>query len=143
MRLNGWPGFVLWALLGIVYALGGLAMMSIGIYIIVLATILTIVASRTLQVWPEIIGLAIGPAAAMLWIARRAWDLPRCGPGEQPGVSVSASSSLITEPGNYSEVVQFGCTALDVRSLLWTGIAIGGATLIAYIAARSRRLTTS
>lgn len=144
MRVKGWAGFVLWALLGVVYALGGLAMMSIGIFIVVLAVVLTIVATRTLRVWPDIIGLAMGPSAAMLWIAGRASHLPRCGPGEQQAVfSASASGSFDVERGTFTGVAQFGCTALDAQLLATLSIAVAGATLIAYIVARRRRLTTS
>jgi hypothetical protein len=140
MRVSGWSGFLLWGLVGGLYALACLAMMSIGIYILVIAIVTTIVATRTLRVWPEILGLGVGAPAAIMWIAVRAWDLPRCGPGERDGVAaVSASGSWSVQTGAYSETGRVGCTELEVRFLIWTAIALAAATLVAYIRARRRR----
>jgi hypothetical protein len=143
MRVSGWSAFLLWGLVGGLYALACLAMMSIGIYILLIAIVTTIVATRTLKVWPEILGLAVGAPAAILWIAVRAWDLPRCGPGERDGVAISAvSGSWSVETGAYSETYsetgRIGCTELEVRFLVWTASALAAATLVAYIRARNR-----
>jgi hypothetical protein len=138
MRVSGWSGVLLWGLVGGLYALACLAMMSIGIYILPIAIVTTIVATRTLRVWPEILGLAVGAPAAIMWIAVRAWDLPRCGPGERDGVTVSASGSWSVQTGAYSEAMRIGCTELEVRFLIWTAIALAAATLVAYIRARNR-----
>ena len=140
MRMTGWPGFLLWALVGGLYALACLAMMSIGLFILVVAIVTTIVAARTLRVWPEIIGLALGAPAFMMWIAFRAWDLPRCGPGEQPGVSIAAGSGSV-RLGTFTETVRFGCTELNTQVLKWTASALATAAVVAYIAARYRKLT--
>jgi hypothetical protein len=140
MRMTGWPGFFLWALVGGLYALACLAMMSIGVFILVIAIVTTIVATRTLRVWPEIIGLALGAPAFLSWVAFRALGLPQCGPGERPGISMVAGSGNV-RLGTYTETVQLGCTELNAQSLVWTAAAISIAAVVAYIAARHRKLT--
>lgn len=143
MRTSGWPGFLLWALVGGLYALAYLAMMSIGIFILVVAIIATIIAARTLRAWPELLGLAVGPPAAMMWMAARVWNLPRCGPGEGELVSASASGSLSVQSGTYSQTVHLGCTQWDVSFLMWGAVALGTATVVAYVAARYRMRANS
>lgn len=140
MRVTGWPGFLLWALVGVLYAFACLAMMSIGVFILVIAIITTIVATRTLRVWPEIIGLALGAPAFLSWVAFRALGLPLCGPGERPGVSIAAGSGSV-RLGTFSETVQLGCTELNAQSLMWTAAAVATAAVVAYIAARHRWLS--
>jgi hypothetical protein len=133
MRMTGWPGFLLWALVGVLYAFACLAMMSIGVFILVIAIITTIVATRTLRVWPEIIGLALGAPALLSWVAFRALGLPLCGP-----VAVGSGSVQL---GTFSETVQLGCTELNAQSLMWTAAAVATAAVVAYIAARHRWLS--
>ena len=131
-------------LVGGLYALAFLGMMSIGIYILVIAIVTTILVARRSRVWPEIIGLATSPAAAMLWIAFRAWALPQCGPGERDNLTMSASGSGSLQSGTYSETVHFaGCTSLDAGVLMWSGILLVSATLVAYIVVRFRKLPSS
>jgi hypothetical protein len=142
MRMTGWPGFLLWALVGVLYAFACLAMMSIGVFILVIAIITTIVATRTLRVWPEIIGLALGAPALLSWVAFRSLGLPLCGPGERPGLSSAVGSGSIRD-GTFTATVQLGCTELNAQSLMWTSVVIAAAAIGAYIAARRRKLTAA
>lgn len=133
--------FMLWALVGVLYAFACLAMMSIGMFILVVAIASTIAAACTLRVWPEIIGLAIGPAAAFLWMAFRTWSMPLCGPGERIGTVVAAASgSWSLRAGAFKESVHIrGCTELNSQVLLVTGVVLIIAAVAAYVAVLRRR----
>jgi hypothetical protein len=140
MRVSGWPGFLLWGLVGGIYGIAYLGMMSIGIYILIVAIVTTIVATRQLRVWPEILGLAAGPAVVMMRVAQLSWHVPRCGPGEQPHFATSASGVGNAATGAYSETVHFsGCTDLAAGPLLWSAITLSAAALIAYVLLRYYR----
>jgi len=139
MRTSGWSAFLLWALVGGLYALAYLGMMSIGIFILIIAIGATLVAARALRGWPECLGLALGPPAAMMWMAARIWSLPRCAPGEGDLVSAGASGSLFVQSGTYTETVRLGCTEWDASALMWSGMALVAVTIVAYHFARVRK----
>jgi hypothetical protein len=138
MKMSGWPGFTLWALVGGLYALACLAMMSIGVFILFIAIVTTIVATRTLRVWPEIIGLAVGAPATLAWVAARAWGLPQCGPGQRQNVVASASGWSQASSGTFTETVRLGCTEFNVSALLWSAVLLAAVAIIAYAAAKRR-----
>jgi hypothetical protein len=138
MKMSGWPGFALWALVGGLYALACLAMMSIGVFILFIAIVTTIVATRTLRVWPEIIGLAVGAPATLAWVAARAWGLPQCGPGQRQSVLASASGWSQASSGTFTETVQLGCTEFNVSALLWSAVLLAAVAISAYAAAKRR-----
>lgn len=143
MRVSGWPSFTLWALVGILYAFACLAMMSIGIFMLFVAILTTIVAARNLRVWPEILGLAAGPATVCAWVGFRAWSLSVCGPGEQPGVVVSASGSMSFPSGT---LIQSGriaeCTSLNAPLLTCMALSLLAATVVAYAVLSRRKQST-
>jgi hypothetical protein len=139
VRILGWSGFLLWALVGALYGLTYLAMMSIGIVILPLAVIATVAAARRLRVWPELLGIALAPAVVMMRLASLNWGIPRCGPGEQPHMEVSGSGSGSVTTGAYTETMRIdGCVDINVPFLLYGAIALLIAALVAYIAARYR-----
>src|SRR3712207_3603718 len=77
-RYRGWKGFLLWAVVGMLYGFAGLAMLSIGIFVLPIAVIATIAAARAVRVWPEVLGIMQGPAAACLFLAARNYGAARC-----------------------------------------------------------------
>jgi hypothetical protein len=139
MSVSGWPSFTLWGLVGVLYAFACLAMMSIGVFILLIAILATIAAARSLNAWPDIIGLAPGAATVFAWIGFRTWPLPDCGPGEQPGIALSASAASSFQSGRFTRTERIAeCASLDAALLTCTAIVLLAAALIAY-AVISRR----
>jgi hypothetical protein len=134
MRVSGWLSFTVWALVGVIYAFASLAMMSIGVFILIIAVLTTIAAARNLNVWPSILGLAASPAAMLAWIGLRTWSLSPCGPNERPGATFSASASDLLEPGTFVQTAQMAeCTSVDAQLLVGMAFALLVAALIAYV----------
>lgn len=66
MRVSGLKTFSLWTVVGALYGLAILGFMSVGIFILAVAIVITVIAVRSLEVWPAILGIALGPAAALV-----------------------------------------------------------------------------
>jgi hypothetical protein len=143
MRVSGWPSFTSWSLVGVIYALACLAMMSIGIFILLVAILATMAAARNLKVWPEIFGLAAGPATVCACVGFRAWSLSACGAGEQPGVVVSASGSVSLPSGTLMQTERIAeCTSVNAPLLTCIALALVAAALIAYAVISRRTRST-
>ena len=139
MKASGWPGFTLWALVGVLYAFACLGMMSIGVFILFVAIGATIAAARTLKAWPEIFGLAAGPALLLGWIAFRAWPLPTCGPGQRDGTIASEAASYSYQTGSFTETVRImGCTSVNAPLLMGTALVVLAAAVTAYAVISAR-----
>jgi hypothetical protein len=143
MRTAGWPGFLLWALVGVFWGFTALAMMSIGIFMLPVAIGATVLAAWRVAIWPEILGLASAPAFAMGFLAWRFWSNPKCGAGDSEVAMSAASGTYSLQPGSLqmSEAVRFtACTDLDVKMLALGALACITAAVIAYLLARGARV---
>lgn len=139
MQISGWASFARWALVGGLYALVYLGILSIGILVLPIAIIATIAAARRCSVWPEILGVAIGPALVMMRLGSMNSALRRCDPGEAPYVHSSASGSGSVATGTYTEIRHVeGCVAIDAQLLMWSGVALAVAALGVYFAVQYR-----
>ena len=143
MKVSGWPGFMLWALVGVLYGIAYLGMMTIGIFILIVAVVTTIVAFRNLRAWPEVLGITAGPAVMMMRLASLNWNLRTCASGEQAHVVASASASYSMQSGSIVQLGQasrqiLGCTSLDAHMLMYSGVGIAVCTLLAYSFLRYR-----
>jgi hypothetical protein len=134
VKLSGWPSFALWALIGVMYALACLAMTGIGMGILLIAVATTIAAGRNLEVWPDITGLATGPALVLAWVGLRSWSLPLCGPGEGAGVALNASASSSIEVGSMLATERIAeCTAIHASPLLCAALVLFCSSLMGYV----------
>ena len=137
MRVSGLKGFALWSLVGALYGLAVLSLMSIGIFILLAAIVVTVIAVRRLEAWPAILGFALGPAAAMVWLGSLNLGLRRCGPGEQAYMLASGSGSGSALTGSYTAATRVeGCIGTNLQVLLWSGVALAAACLALYTVAR-------
>ena len=141
VRVSGWPGFLLWALVGVLYGLTYLGVLSIGLFVLPIAIIVTLVAARRVGIWPEILGVVLGPAAALIRLASLNWGIPQCAPAEQPHMETSVAGTGSLASGTYSQTVRFeGCDTLDAGLLMWSAVALATASLAIFIVARYRGL---
>jgi hypothetical protein len=143
MRGSGWPGFLAWALVGMLWGFTALAMMSIGIFILPIAIAATVLVARRFAIWPDILGLASAPAFAMGFLAWRFWSNAKCEANDS-AVSMSGSSgtfSLQSGSLSVSETIRFtACTTLDVNTLALGSCACIITAIVAYLLARRLRI---
>jgi hypothetical protein len=146
MRMSGWPGFQMWALVGVLWGFTALAMMSIGIFLLPVAIGATVLVARRVATWPDILGLASAPAFAMGFLAWRFWSSAKCGAGDS-AIAMSAGSgtySLQSGSLRMSETIRFtACTDLDVNMLALGAGACIAAAVVAYLLARSVRIDSA
>ena len=139
MRISGWAGFALWALVGCLYGLVYLGILSIGMFILPIAIVATIAAARRCKVWPEILGMMLGPAAAMMRLGALNSGFRACAPGEQPYAQASASGSGSATTGTYAQIQHLeGCVTWNAQLLMWSGVALAVAVLGIYLAIQYR-----
>ena len=139
MKLSGWAGLALWALVGCLYALVYLGILSIGIFVLPVAIVATIAVARRCAVWPEILGMAIGPALAMMRLGSMNSRFRSCAPGEQSHARAGASGSGSAVTGIYSETAHLeGCVTGNAQLLMWSGVALAVAALAIYLIVRYR-----
>lgn len=140
--MSGLKAFVLWSVVGALYGLAVLSLMSIGIFILAVAIVITVIAVRRLEVWPAILGVALGPAAALVRLGSSNLGLRRCGPGEQAHMLASGSGSGSALTGSFTAVTRVeGCIETNLQVLMWSGVALAVATFALYFAARYGRPT--
>ena len=135
MRIAGPAGFALWALVGGLYGLVYLSLLGIGIFVLPVAIVATVAAARRCNVWPEILGVTLGPALALMRLGALNSGFRHCAPGEQPHVQASASGSGSAATGIHTEIRHLeGCVTVDAQLLTWSGIALAVAALVVYFA---------
>jgi len=139
MRSSGWPGFLMWALVGMFWGFTALAMMSIGIFLLPVAVGATVLVARRVAIWPDILGLASAPAFAMGFLAWRFWSNAKCGVSDS-AIAISAGSgtySLQSGSLRVSETMRFtACTNLDVSMLALGACACVTIAVVVYLLAR-------
>jgi len=140
LKVSGWPSFALWALIGVIYAIACFAMMPIGMALLVIAIATTIAAGCNLEVWPEITGLAAGPALVLAWIALRSWSLPVCPAGAAAGVAISASASGSIQSGSMLSTERIAeCMAIHASLLLFAALVLFCSALLGYVLVSRRQ----
>jgi hypothetical protein len=143
MRSSGWPGFLLWALVGVLWGFTALAMMSIGIFLVPVAVGATVLVARRASIWPDILGLASAPAFAMGFLAWRFWSSAKCDAGDGAAAMSAASGTYSLQSGSLraSETIHFtACTNLDVNMLALGAGACVITAIVACLLARSVRV---
>ena len=143
MRSSGWPGFLMWTLVGIFWGFTALAMMSVGVFLLPVAIGATVIVARRVAIWPNILGLASAPAFAMGFLAWRFWSDAKCGAGESATAISAGSGTYSLQSGSLrvSETMRLtACTDLDVNMLALGACACVTIGVVAYLLARSGRI---
>ncbi len=93
MRATGWKAFWLWAVAGALLSFAVLAIMSIGLYLLPVAIIVTVLIARRASAWPETLGVLEGAAATALWVAFISAGVPLCSKEGQMSASHSETQA--------------------------------------------------
>lgn len=88
-----WAGFVAWLMLGAAYAIGLLAMLTVGLFIVAIALVPTVLLWRKRRADREMLGLLSGLGLPLLYVAY----LNRDGPGTVCTTGRDASRSCTDE----------------------------------------------
>lgn len=141
MKLQGWRGFGWWALVGGLFALSWLAVLSIGVLILPIGIIALVIVARRTAFWPEVLGISQGIGAALLRIGSMHYGIPQCKGGDASQGIESSSGYRAISPG---ETIQFSgrlesCVSIDYRMWLISGAAIIVLGLALYAIAHHNR----
>lgn len=122
-----WAAFAAWAFVGALLSFSVLAAASIGLFVLPAALLALAVTSRTVRVWPEIVGTLEGVAAPIFVVG-----LANLGSTPCP----SRGSGHVHPPG--TGTTSFSCGGLDPSPWLLAGLGMAAAGFAAYALARER-----
>ncbi len=133
MRATGWKAFWLWAVAGALLSFAVLAIMSIGLYLLPVAIIVTVLIARRASAWPETLGVLEGAAATALWVAFISAGVPLC--------SKEGQMSMVVVAPRSGETIRTGCTTSDYRQWMWAGatLALSGLATFGLLQKRRRQ----
>lgn len=125
-KTRHWGGFALWAGVGALFGLSGIAMPSVGLLVLVLAVAVVALlwAGRHLQVWPDVAGFLPGAGSLFLFVGLANLNSTPC----------PSSGSGFAGPGATGDISS--CGGFDPLPWLLIGVVLTATGFALFLARR-------